>query len=236
MKKVIVFAFILFVGGIVTYAQKVKPSSNVITEQRTVLNFSQLVVSNNIEVVVAFTGTEKIEIQAPDNVIQYIETVAEKGVLNVRFRKGFKLQGNAAIKVTVNMKSLIKIVATNNAKISLENTLAADKLEVQLNNAALTGNIAVQKASFTLAKGAKANLSGTCKELKMNLSGASTMGTTSLTADIVEAKLNGQCTARITINQSLEFNGAKGSNLYYLGNPKIKGIKASGDSGLFRAD
>ena len=236
MKRVIVFLLVLFVGGMVTYAQKVKPSSNVIAEQRTVLNFSQLVISNDIEVVLVFAGVEKIEIQAPDNVLQYVETVAEKGVLNVRFRKGVKFQGNAAVKVTVNIKSLTKITAANNSKISLENTLAADKLDVLLNNASFTGNIAVQKASFTLSKGAKANLSGTCKELKMNLSAASTVGTVSLSVDVVEAKLSGQSTARITIIQSVEFNGAKESSLYYLGNPKIKGIKASGDSGLFRAD
>ena len=235
MKKVIVFSFVLFAGTVV-FAQKVSPSSNVINEQRTVLNFSQLVVSDGIEVVVNFTGTEKIDIQAPDNVIQYIETVAEKGVLNVRFRKGLKLKGNATIKVTVSLKSLTKITAVNKSKITFVNTVSSDKLDIVLNDAALTGHIATQKASITLAKGAKADLSGTCKDLKMNLSGASTLGGTSLVAEVVEAKLSGQCTARLTINQSVDFNGAKGSSLYYLGNPKIKGIKASGDSGLFRAD
>jgi len=235
MKKVIVFSFALF-AGLIVQAQKVKPSSNVITEQRTVLNFSQLVVSNGIEVFVVSSGTEKVEIQAPDNIVQFIETVVEKGVLNVRYRKGFKLNGNATIKVTVNMKTLTKIVATNKSKVVLENTLATDKLDVSLTNATLEGNIAVQKASFVLAKGANANLSGTCKELKMNLSGVSTMGTTSLTADIVNAKLSGQCTARLTISQSVEFNGAKESRLYYLGSPQIKKSKGTDNSGVFRAD
>lgn len=235
MKKVIVFSFALFVG-LVAQAQKVKPSSNVISEQRTVLNFSQLVVSDGIEVSVIAAGVEKIDIHAPDNVIQYIEAVVEKGVLNVRFRKGFKLNGNATIKVIVNVKSLTKIVAGDKSKILLENTLAVDKLDVVLNNASLIGTIAVQKASFVLAKGATATLTGTCKDLKLNLSGKSTLGSTTLTADVVDAKLNGQCTARLTITQSIDFNGAKESSLYYLGNPKIKGIKAKGDSGLFRAD
>ena len=235
MKKIIVFSFALF-AGVVVFAQKVVPSSNVITEQRTVLDFSQLVVSNGIEVVVAFTGSEKIEIQAPDNVVQFIETVAEKGVLNVRVRKGVKFRVNPTVKVFINMKSLTRILATDNSKIVFENTISAEKLDITLNNATLKGHIAVQKASIVLTKGAKADLSGTCNELKLNSSGASTLVDTSLSVDVLEAKMNGQCTARVMVTQSLEFNGAKGSNLYYLGNPKIKGIKASGDSGFFRAD
>ena len=235
MKKVIVFSF-AFLAGIVMYAQKVAPSSNVITEQRTVMNYSQLSVSDDIEVFVAFTGTEKIEIQAPDNVVQFIETVVEKDVLNIRFRKGFNLRGNATIKVTVSMKSLTKITAVNRSKIVLENTLSASKLDVRLSNATLTGNITAQKASVVLAKASQANLSGTCKELKMSLSGASNLGSSTFSADILEAKLSGQSTARLTVVQSIDFNGAKASNLYYLGSPKIKAIKASGDSGLFKAD
>ena len=235
MKKVVVM-FVLLAVGAVAQAQKVKPSSNVITEQRTVMNFSQLVVSDGIEVVVLFTGTEKVDIQAPDNVVQFVEAAVEKDVLNIRFRKGFKMKGNAAIRVTVNMKSATKITAVNKSRVALGNALAVEKLEVRLTDATLEGALAVNKASMVLAKGAKANLTGTCKELKLSLSGASTVGSTALSADVVEAKLSGQCTARLTITQSVEFNGAKGSTLYYLGNPKIKGIKASGDSGLFRAD
>ncbi|MCL2131571.1 MAG: DUF2807 domain-containing protein [Lentimicrobiaceae bacterium] len=235
MRKIVVFAFAL-AAGMVVYAQKVKPSSNVISEQRTVLNFSQLSVSNGIEVSVSFTGSEKVEIQAPDNVVQFIETVVEKDVLSVRFRKGFKLQGNAAIKVSVNAKSLTKITAVNKSKITLEQTLTANKLDVKLTDAVLTGTIAVQKASFALAKEAQANLSGTCKDLKMELSGKSNLGNTSFTADAVVAKLSGQCTARLAISGSVEFSGAKGSNLYYLGNPALKKIKASGDSGIRTAN
>lgn len=230
MKRVIVFSFAFFVG-IVAFAQKIAPSSNIIKEQRTVLNFSQLAVYDGIEVTVVFTGTEKIEIQAPDNVVQYIETVVEKNVLNVRLQKGLKLRGNAVIKIAVNMKSLTKITAVNKSKITVENPLSADKLEIKLENASLIGNIAAQKASVSLTKGAQVDLIGTCKELKLNMSGASSLTGTKFAADVLEAKLNGQSTARLTIVQSLEFNGAKGSNLYYLGSPKIKSIKASGDSG-----
>jgi hypothetical protein len=226
MKKVVVILFALFTG-VVVYAQKVKPSSNVVNEQRTVLNFSQLVVSNGIEVFVVTTGSEKIEIQAPDNVIQYVEAVVEKEVLNIRFRKGFKLNGNATIKVTVNVKSLTSLSASNQSKIVLSNALTTEKLDVTLNNSSLSGLIAVsKKLSISLDKAAQADLSGTCKELKMSLTGASTLGSTSLTADVVSAKLSGQSTARLTIAQSVEFTGAKESSLYYLGSPTIK--KSSG--------
>jgi len=225
MKRVIIFSIALFTG-IVVYAQKIAPSSNVINEQRTVLNFSQLVVSSGIEVYVVATGSEKVEIQAPDNVIQYIEVVVEKEVLNIRFRKGFKLNGNATVKVTVNVKSLTKISATDQSKIVLSNALTTDKLDVVLNNASLSGQIAAKKMSISLVKTAKADLSGTCKDLKMSLTGASTFGSTTLTADVVSAKLSGQSSARLTIAQSVEFTGAKESNLYYLGSPNIK--KSSG--------
>ena len=225
MKKVIVISFALLTG-LVGYAQKVKPSSNVINEPRTVLNFSQLVVSNGIEVVVVTTGSEKVEIQAPDNVIQYVEVVVEKEVLNVRFRKGFKLNGNATIKVTVNVKSLTKISASDKSKIVLENALSADKLDVVLSNASLSGQVAAKKMSISLEKAAKADLLGTCDDLKMSVAGASSFGSTSFTAKEVSAKLSGQSSARLTITQSVEFSGVKESNLYYLGSPNIK--KSSG--------
>jgi len=231
MKKVIVFSLALFTG-VVVYAQKVKPSSNVINELRTVLNFSQLVVSNGIEVFVVAAGSEKIEIQAPDNVIQYVEAVVEKDVLTVRFRKGFKLNGNATIKVTVNVKSLTKITATDQSKIVLGNALSSDKLDVVLNNASLTGQVMAKKMSVSLVKAAKADLSGTCKDLKMSLSGASTLGTTAFTADVVNAKLSGQSSARLTIVQSVEFAGTKESNLYYSGSPNIKKSSSKDNSRL----
>ena len=230
MKKVIVFAFALL-GGVVVFAQKVTPSNNVITEARTMLNYSQLSVSDGIEVSVTFTGEEKVEIQAPDNVIQYIETFVEKEVLTIRFRKDFKLSGNATIKVSVSMKSLTKITAVNKSKVVLENTLSGSSLNVSLTNASLIGPIAVQKASIVLAKESMANLSGACKEVKLNLSGASALGSAAFSAEVLVANLSGQSSARMTVTQSLDFTGSKESNLYYLGNPKLKSIKASGNSG-----
>ena len=235
MKKVIVFLFALFTGSVM-YAQKVSPSANIITEHRTMLNFSQLSVSNGIDMVITFAENEGIEIQAPDNIVQFIETIVLKDVLYVRFQKGFKLYGSAAVKVNVNMKTLTKLTATKRSRVALENALAVDKLDIELSESELTGHITVQKASLTLEKTSQANLTGTCRDLKLILSGSSTIGNTSFAADAVTAKLSKQSTARLKVNESIEFNGTKESNFYYLGNPKIKGIKASGNSGIYKAD
>ena len=235
MKNVFIFSIALFTGLVVS-AQKIVPSSNVITEQRTVLNFSQINAASGIEVVIVFGGTEKVEIQAPDNVIQYVETVTEKNLLNIRLRKGVNIRGNVAVKVLVGVKSLTKITASSGSKISIENMLAEDKLDISLSNASLTGSVSVQKASLSLSKKSHVDLSGSCKELKLSASGGSSAGGTKFTVEVLKAKLSGGSTARLTVTQSIDFEGAKGSNLHYAGNPKLRKIKASGDSGLYRAE
>lgn len=234
MKKVVIFSFALF-AGIVVFAQKVTPSSNVITEQRTVLNFSQLAVFNGIEVVVVNANTERVEISAPDNVVQFVETVVDKGVLNVRLRRGLKLRGSATIQVTVSAKSLNSISAVK-SKVTFENTFTADRLTIHLDDASMSGHLAIQRGVITLVKKAKTDLAGACADLRLTLSGGSTFGNTSFAADVLDARLSKQSTARLTIIQSVNFVGSKGSKLHYLGNPLIRGIKASGDSGLMRAD
>jgi hypothetical protein len=134
------------------------------------------------------------------------------------------------------MKSLTKITAKNKSKITVEGTLTANKLDISLTDATLSGNIAAQKANITLSKGAQANLSGTCHELKTSLASGSSIGSTSLAVDVLEAKLNGQCTARLTVNKSIVFNGTKGSSLHYMGSPQLKLVKASEDSSISKID
>jgi len=232
MRKVVVIMFTLFAMGAVAQAQKVKPSSNVITEQRTVMNFSQLSVTDGIEVVVLFTGTEGVEIQAPDNVVQFVDAVVVKDVLNIGFRKGFKMRGNATIRVTVNKKALTKITVAQKAKVTFGNIFTTERLDVLVTDAALEGPIVANIANLVLRKGAKANLTGTCKDLTLNLSGGSSLGSTALTAETVNANLSGKSTARLTIAQSVQFRGAKESTLRYSGSPRIQGVKADKTSGL----
>jgi len=232
MRKVIVIMFALFAIGAVAQAQKVRPSSNVITEQRTVMNFSQLSVTDGIEVVVLFTGTEGVEIQAPDNVVQFVDAVVVKDVLNIGFRKGFKMRGNATIRVTVNKKALTNITVTKKAKVIFGNIFTTDKLNVRVTDATLEGPIVANSAVMVLEKGAKANLTGTCKDLRLTVSGASSLGSTAFTAEVVDANLRGKSTARLTIAQSVQFRGAGESTLRYSGSPRIQGVKADKTSGL----
>ena len=105
---------VLLLSAVMVSAQTViDASKNIISKVVSVDDFDEIVVSGSIQTVIYTqnqTNNSIASIDAPDNVMEYIECYVKNGVLNVHYKSNTvsfrKLNQQKAIKVNVSSRNL----------------------------------------------------------------------------------------------------------------------------------
>lgn len=116
------------------------PSENYETKQVEVGQFDGISTSTSIDVTYTQTsGSQNIEIYAPDNLMEYIQVYVKNGVLQVGFHsnnhKGIHIKGKHETEVRVSAPAIYSLKASSSSDIVLKNGLQA------------TGKVVIQSSS-----------------------------------------------------------------------------------------
>ena len=117
-------------------AQKsIVPSKNYVTRNVEVASFDGIATSTSIDVVYTQTsGSPKVEIYAPDNLMEYIQVRVKDGVLHARFfneednRTGLNIKGKHETEVRVHAPAIHSFSASSSGDIVLKNGLQTSGL------------------------------------------------------------------------------------------------------------
>ncbi|AXY75773.1 DUF2807 domain-containing protein [Paraflavitalea soli] len=119
-----------FVAG-----KRVKGNGNVQTVDRPETGFEGIVGGSNFDTYVGI-GPYSVKIEAEENIIPYIETFVDNGVLRIETKDGFWLKPRRAVKITVTAPRLTRIHSSGNGNI-ISTTKLTDSSRIDLR---VTGN------------------------------------------------------------------------------------------------
>ncbi|NNE97665.1 MAG: DUF2807 domain-containing protein [Pyrinomonadaceae bacterium] len=233
MKKigVLVFILALIVGSVAAYifsvgnffsddsisiglSRRTSPSGNVVVEKREVSDFKAVQVSGLFTVEIVAQKEFSLEVETDDNILQYIKTEVNDGVLVISKERGWFKKFRAKIRISAPHIEGLEVSGVT--KTSLEN-LDGESLKIELSGAS------------------KIEASGKVNDLEIDMNGASKLNAKGLKAVNVSVDGSGASRAYVSVRQKLNSDLSGASRVSYYGDPAEINKENSGASSLRQA-
>jgi len=225
---------VLFLFSCDVYNEHVRPSSNITTRNESFEGYNMIDASHAFQVYVTFSDTEEtIEIEANDNLHQYIEVKKINNTLRIGLRNNISVRGSATMNAYITTKHVDAFAASGASKIILESPLDTDDTYIHLSGASsFYGDIQTLNLLADLSGASVAKVSGTSSDLDVEASGASLFKDYGFETDNLHADISGASNIYLTVQNEIEVEASGASNLKYKGNGVIVYQDISGASSV----
>lgn len=206
--------------------ETIKGNGQVKKESREVSNFTALASHGSMNVEITYGNSNKIEVEADENLLPYIETVVEDGKLSIRSKKNVNIRSQSKMIVYVSMTKISGLQLTGSGNIKGEGAFSNDdKTKIALSG---SGNIKLKFDNFnsldlTLSGSGDMDLkSNTAKNITAIISGSGNIDCSSIACQDVEAQISGSGNLKVDATGRIDakINGS-GDVLYKGGSPNI---------------
>ena len=222
------FAFSFSLQSCYDFADNsISGSGDVISEIRTVSNFHGIDAAAGLKVFVEFGEmSNEIEVLADDNLMEYIITEVEGGILRIKTRKNIR---NAESKeIYVKAGKIDYIEASSAAKLYGTSTLEVRDIIIESSSAArIELEIIADEIDVEISSSGKASLSGDVENLIADISSAGDLAASSLKARDCRIEVSSAGHAKIYVFGELSAEASSAGHIKYEGDPQIKQMSKS---------
>jgi hypothetical protein len=214
-----------------SHSQFIKGSGNVIKTDRPVSSFQVVEVQDGIDLYITQNNSESLQVEADENLHQYIKTEIEQGVLKIYLSK--IIWKSQVIKVHLSIKNITGLSASGGSDVESIGVLNLEELSVICSGGSDAKlNVNVDKLKFKASGGSDGYLSGTAKSFLGKASGGSDILAFDLNAVDCYVEVNGGSDAEVNVSGILNASGSGGSDISYKGTPSSIDSNMSGGSDL----
>jgi len=183
-----------------------------------VQSFDEIYIGGNFDVILIPSDKNSILISADENLMKYINVEVHNNSLNIN--TVHNLKSSNGIDVTINYITLSGIYSTGASKITHNNALVSQNLEIDLSG---TGSIELEidsdTSSVTMTGAGLVKLTGKTSLLNVGISGAGGLVASDLVAQNCDISLSGFGGASVHVTENLEANISGIGGIQYSGNP-----------------
>lgn len=201
---------------------------NVITEQRSIDSFDKIDISGHFKVFINQGNTEKLELEADNNLIDLIETETKSNTLYIKSKKPI---GDAeSLKLYISVKNITEIDISGAVELNSKGTIEAENLEIDISGAAdINIGVDVISLSMEMSGASETTLRGKAENFDIELSGASDLQAEKLKTKHTSVDISGAGNAKVFAKKTLKVEVSGAGSVKYKGNPKItKDISGAG--------
>ena len=178
-----------------------KGSGSVASERRQVSDFSKIDVSHVFHVEISAQGEHAVEVEADDNLLQFIKTEVRGGTLHIELDERVKTSN--PMRVRISAPNIDRVQASGASRVNVAN-LKNDELAVDTSGAS------------------KINVSGETGNLIVDVSGASTIDAGSLSAATANIDASGASHVNVNVADELIADASGASRITYAGSPRVQ--------------
>jgi hypothetical protein len=218
------------------FDEEVVPNGRVTTQQATFSDYDAIDASSAFTIYLTISDNdESIEIEANDNLHQYIEVKKENGVLILGIEHSVSIRGNATLNAYITTKSVKSFMASGASRFILDQGISEEELSIYLSGASkFSGDIQSGTLYADLSGASELNLSGYTVDYKLEASGASIARDFGFTSEYFNAELSGASKANVTITKEIDVEASGASSLHYMGDAMIIHQDLSGASSVHK--
>ncbi len=192
---------------------RVVGSGHVVSESRTVGNFTAVDVQGSADVTVALGSAESVVVQADDNIVPMVETAVQNGTLVIGMKPATNITSFSPVRVTVTLKRMnldgLSLSGSGNLKVA---GMSGADLSVRLSG---SGEITVD---------------GSIDQVTISLPGSGNIHCEGLKAKSAKVTLLGSGNISVYASESLDASIVGSGTIRYAGNPSqvTKNVSGSG--------
>lgn len=181
------------------FGRGVKGSGNIANEKRDISNFKGIDVGGVYEVEIVAQKDFSVEVEADDNLLPFIKTEVDNGILEISAEKRFNTKN--PIRIKISAPNIEELEISGASKINLSG-LDNNSLKVDSSGAS------------------KIEISGKTVNLNIESSGASKIGAENLQSQNVDIDASGASKIEVFVSGSLKVDASGASKITYAGNPQ----------------
>jgi hypothetical protein len=208
-------------------------NNHVVKKEREAGRFTGLRVSSGIDVYLKQTGNESIEVEADENLHEYILTEIRDGVLHVYTEVNIR---EAEMKrVYVTMKDITSLKTSSAGDIIGETPVKTDKLELSASSAGdIKLEIYAKDVEADISSSGDVTLTGEADILNADLSSAGDLNAYGLELREADVSASSAGDADISVSERLIARSSSAGDINYRGNPKYVDAHSSSAGGVHR--
>ncbi|MEM7573923.1 MAG: head GIN domain-containing protein [Bacteroidota bacterium] len=216
--------------------RQITASDNVETQTRNVDGFSEIKVCCSIEVDVHQSNTFRVEVEAADNILQYIVTEVRGSRLHIGFEDNINIRNNSKVRVTVHMPRLEEVSASSSSKLLGQSTFRGGNLRLECSSSAkINLDFEGERVNADVSSSGRIELEGSADRLRVNSSSGSSVHAFDLATQNVDAHASSGSNIRVHASSSLDARASSGATVKYRGNPSNRDTDSS-SGGRVRQD
>jgi hypothetical protein len=217
--------------------KRIKGNGHVTTDSRSVNTFTGVESHGNFDVYVSSGSPASVKVEAEDNLLSYIETYVENGVLIVRPRNDVWLRPRRGMKIWVTAPSYSRITTIGSGNIIGQNKITdPSKLEVRVKgNGDIRLDIDAPEVAATLTGNGGINLKGQSKVFDGELMGNGNIKAFDLMAEETRVHIMGNGDAEVFASVKLDVSIGGNGSVQYKGGAQAS-THITGNGNIRKAD
>jgi len=207
-------------------------SSNPITEEMDLSDFTIVEVGWGFEVEITQSSSYSINITAEDNLFDYILVSKTGDTLTIGLKWGYSYQF-LTLRTEITMPDLYELEFSGGTQGTIEGFGSSHDFIVELSGGSSLSGIFTtsEDAQFTLSGGSHlTELDGAANDLFISASGGSVLELSDFLVHDADIEFSGGSQGTINLNGRLDADVSGGSHLLYIGEPTMGDIQESGGS------
>jgi len=196
-----------------------KGNGNYVTERRAVEAFDEIRVGGNFEVILEKGAQPVVQINADENLLDFIDTEVNSGILDISQEK--KLFSKRKIRLVIHYQELEDIRAMGATLIKNEGYLDAENLEIRMEGAGVIDlHIRSEDLKVVLSGAGMVTLSGEVNTQELRLTGAGKLEAFDLESRVCDISVGGLGGAEVYVTEKLNAKIEGIGGIEYAGNPE----------------
>jgi hypothetical protein len=241
MRKQLFFgAVFLFIFSILLSAcgwRSVRGNGDIATITRNEGNFKSVKAAGAFDVFFSQADDYEIRIEADENLMQYILTTVEDGVLRLRTKNGVNLRPSEDIKVYLRAPQYESVSLAGSGNMVAQTPISSTKT-IKLSIAG-SGDIKLQEVNapelhVNIAGSGKAEGSGATRVVDIDVAGSGDVMMKDLKAETAKINIAGSGNVWVYASMKLDVRVAGGGDIHYYGNPAEIKSKSAGSGNLIK--
>lgn len=222
----ITMTILLAAGCVVNIQDTITGDGKVVSQTRDVPEFTGVKVGSGIDVFLTQGDNQRVEVEADENLQEWIRTEVKGSVLHIYTDKNIRLA--KAKRVNINCKILDRIDISSAGDVTAVNRFKADKLDIDMSSAGdLNLEVEANEISISISSAGNAVLKGKTDTLKADLSSAGDLNAYDLEAKYGEISVSSAGSARVFVTDEASFHSSSAGDIDYKGEPRMKEIHTS---------
>ena len=212
--------------------QKVRGEGPAVKQDRDGGTFNEIHTHGSFNVEIADGAKNSVQVEAQQNLQEYIEIENKGGELHIRNKKGYNIQSDPDITVYVTAPSLKGIYLSGSGNLKSTNQLnGSDRVEISSQG---SGNVNVDVETSDLkasiAGSGNITLKGKTSDLEGKIAGSGNIKAKDLQSANTSVQISGSGNAEVVATQKLNTNIAGSGDVKYWGDASVDSkVRGSGN-------